>query len=420
MIVGSNLLRLAISGGRPQVGDSDVPLELFFDGLKRVVFAEDQDDTERLGPGDLVVALGGSAGRTTDALREVAGRLAEKGVVGLLVHERALDPVEITPETSTGPFPLVLIDKNVEWGEVLQPLIRIETTLRGGFDSESRRAELAREILASEGKISIEDDRARDAGLDLSAPMRVFYVAPVDDVPRTAAARLEEAIAFELVDHDPNGTVIQLGSAIVALETATDPVTVGRDRVGNSLLFGARGSAGTGDVMLGSGRYRSGADGIFRSFREARWAAETGYCLHGPNHVTDFDSLGAFAWLEPIDFDRGSEATHAIQQIITRDREQGTRLLETLQAFLETRRLKEAADRLFIHRNTLRYRLDAIRKLTGLDVQDPSSRLVLELQMRLAMVRRLIGRGALPERGEAVIIDLVREPSEPILDLTTD
>jgi hypothetical protein len=36
------------------------------------------------------------------------------------------------------------------------------------------------------------------------------------------------------------------------------------------------------------------------------------------------------------------------------------------------------------------------------------------------MVRRLIGRGALPERGEAVIIDLVREPSEPILDLTTD
>jgi sugar diacid utilization regulator len=205
-----------------------------------------------------------------------------------------------------------------------------------------------------------------------------------------------------------------MDDAVVAIETENEVLGRGRDRVGTSLLFHARG-AGACDLVVGSGHYRSGVQGMFRSFREARWAAQVGYCLNGPNHVTDFGSLGAFAWLEPIDFDRGEEATHAIEEIMARDRHQGTRLLETLQTSLETRRLKDAADRLFIHRNTLRYRLDAIRKLTGLDVRDPSGRLVLELQMRLALVRRLIGDGVpqdLVAPPVGVVIDLVRDPSE--------
>jgi sugar diacid utilization regulator len=124
--------------------------------------------------------------------------------------------------------------------------------------------------------------------------------------------------------------------------------------------------------------------------------------LHGADQLSEFETLGAFAWLEPIAFDRRREnVTEAIEMIVDRDARQGTRLLETLQVFLDARRLKEAADRLFVHRNTLRYRLDAISKLTGHDVQDPDGRLVLELQLRLAMVH-----GAIPtleERSDLVV-----------------
>jgi sugar diacid utilization regulator len=110
----------------------------------------------------------------------------------------------------------------------------------------------------------------------------------------------------------------------------------------------------------------------------------------------DFSDLGPYAWLEPIDFQQGSDATRAIETILNHDREHGTRFLETLRAFLEARQSKDAAEALFVHRNTLRYRLEGIAKLTGMDVQDPASRLVLDIQMRLAIVRGLIERGPKP------------------------
>ena len=41
--------------------------------------------------------------------------------------------------------------------------------------------------------------------------------------------------------------------------------------------------------------------------------------------------------------------------------------------------MSEAAERLFLHRNSVPYRLDRIRELTGLDWRDPQGRLALKL-----------------------------------------
>jgi DNA-binding PucR family transcriptional regulator len=61
-----------------------------------------------------------------------------------------------------------------------------------------------------------------------------------------------------------------------------------------------------------------------------------------------------------------------------------TQYLETLQAFFDAAcDLTEASKLLYIHRNTLRYRLRRIHELSGLDLEDPAERLVAELQLRL-------------------------------------
>ena len=39
----------------------------------------------------------------------------------------------------------------------------------------------------------------------------------------------------------------------------------------------------------------------------------------------------------------------------------------------------EAADRMFLHRNSMLYRLERIQKLTGLDLKDPRVALALQL-----------------------------------------
>jgi PucR family transcriptional regulator, purine catabolism regulatory protein len=63
-------------------------------------------------------------------------------------------------------------------------------------------------------------------------------------------------------------------------------------------------------------------------------------------------------------------------------------LVATLRAYLETGEQQQAAQRLRIHANTLRYRLDRIREITGLDLEDPETRLNLAVALR---VQALLG-----------------------------
>jgi PucR C-terminal helix-turn-helix domain/GGDEF-like domain len=387
--VGATLWRLNMTDGEPRVGDSDLPLERFFDGLTRIVFLEDRRDLAHVETGDLCVALGGAAGRTAGALKRAAAKLQKLGAVGLLAHSNVLDAAPTsTAHVPDGPFPIVLIDRGIEWPDVLQPLMKIDRGLRNRVgNTEMRRADLVREIIEYEGRVYINPGSALEVGLDLLRPTRCIYIASARR-GNALDARIEEAVAFELLDHDPSGTVVIDDDALLAFEGSPSDGT--RDRLASSLLFRARSIPAFGDVMVGTGSHLVGPEGIFRSLRQASWAARVGLTLHGPNHVSRFDTLGAFAWLEPIAFDAKEDATSAIEMIVEKDARQGTRLLETLRVFLETRRLKEAADRLFVHRNTLRYRLDAINRLTGHDVQSADGRLVLELQLRLAMVKGTI------------------------------
>jgi len=63
-------------------------------------------------------------------------------------------------------------------------------------------------------------------------------------------------------------------------------------------------------------------------------------------------------------------------------------LVATLRAYLETGEQQEAAKRLRVHPNTLRYRLDRIREISGVDLEDPETRLNMAVALR---VQTLLG-----------------------------
>ena len=58
-------------------------------------------------------------------------------------------------------------------------------------------------------------------------------------------------------------------------------------------------------------------------------------------------------------------------------------LLETLESFLERGSVKEAAAALHLHRHTVIYRLGKLRELLGADLEDPATRLRLQLALNL-------------------------------------
>lgn len=73
--------------------------------------------------------------------------------------------------------------------------------------------------------------------------------------------------------------------------------------------------------------------------------------------------------------------------LVSYDQERGSGLVRTLSVYFETgANASETADRLFLHRNSLLYRLERIQKLTGLDLRESESMLVLQLGL-LALSR---------------------------------
>lgn len=69
--------------------------------------------------------------------------------------------------------------------------------------------------------------------------------------------------------------------------------------------------------------------------------------------------------------------------LIEYDRRQNSNLVETLEAFFEHHgNLSQTAETLFIHRNTLQYRMERIAEVAGIDLDNPETRLALQLALK--------------------------------------
>jgi DNA-binding PucR family transcriptional regulator len=76
-----------------------------------------------------------------------------------------------------------------------------------------------------------------------------------------------------------------------------------------------------------------------------------------------------------------------VEPLVEHDKRRGSDLVKTLGTyFAASANASEAADRLFLHRNSMAYRLERIGKLTGLDLREPGQ--ALALQLGLLSLRR--------------------------------
>ncbi len=126
-------------------------------------------------------------------------------------------------------------------------------------------------------------------------------------------------------------------------------------------------------IRVGVGRPSSGT-GLGRSLLEARAAldAVTG-------SVASYHDLGSLELLLSLP----SAALEAFVARVLGPAAANTWLLESLAALLDSGcRWSEAADRLGVHRHTLRYRMEQLRKQTGRHPDDPEQRMELWLAVK--------------------------------------
>lgn len=126
-------------------------------------------------------------------------------------------------------------------------------------------------------------------------------------------------------------------------------------------------------TRVGVGRPSSGA-GLGRSLLEARAALDA---AAGP--VASYQDLGSLELLLSLP----GAALEAFVARVLGPAAGNAWLLESLAALLDSGcRWSDAADRLGIHRHTLRYRMDQLRKHTGRHPDDPAQRMELWLAVK--------------------------------------
>ncbi|MFS0916285.1 PucR family transcriptional regulator [Brevibacillus sp. 179-C 1.1 NHS] len=148
-------------------------------------------------------------------------------------------------------------------------------------------------------------------------------------------------------------------------------------------------------VFAGIGRFHPHREGIVRSYREALISFRT--ALQSVNSTVEpmfclksFHTLG----LERIMYadDPATEAQafsdECLGKIQSYDRDKNGQLLQTLQVFLQADgNYTEAARRLFVHKNTIKYRIQLIREWTGLNAENGHDQMLL----RIAITAHVIG-----------------------------
>lgn len=120
-------------------------------------------------------------------------------------------------------------------------------------------------------------------------------------------------------------------------------------------------------VLIGVGQYYPGISGLKKSYYDAEIALDIGKKIFKDKKVYHISDIGMLIAISPhVSLERKCEIAHQIIGGILEDRE----LLKTVKVFLEKNlNLTEAAKELHLHRNTLLYRLNKIKRITGLNPQ---------------------------------------------------
>lgn len=142
-------------------------------------------------------------------------------------------------------------------------------------------------------------------------------------------------------------------------------------------------------VSIGVGQLYGDLMSVPKSFKEAQHALKIGRSTKGPGNITFFNDLGIYRML--LQFAQSQDPNEffcePLQRLIEYNQQTDKELVKTIAAFLECNgNLTETSNKLFIHRNTLKYRLERIRDITQIDLDDAENRLMLHLGLKMNQV----------------------------------
>ncbi len=161
-------------------------------------------------------------------------------------------------------------------------------------------------------------------------------------------------------------------------------------------IQGQLSSMTTFTISLGVGCYYENIRDIYRSYSEARTAINLSYALRSFDCILFYEKLGLYRILTPVmntpeTLEYCEKYLEPLEQY---DQANGQDLVNTLHEIIMTGwNLKKAANNLYLHYNSMKYRYSRICSIMNLDLNDPNNRTFISI----ALIVHMMNRSQVPE-----------------------
>lgn len=319
-------------------------------------------------------------------------RTCERGDIDCIVAPILLDG-RVYGNITCWAFDMEHLEMDLAILEKASTLLALEfLRLKVRFDTEQQyKNEFLRDVFVNEHLI-LEDvrERGRPYGFSLDEP----YVCLV--IRMEGEEKLENP--FDLADrterlmrqYSPRVITGFFRQVVVCLRPVEEGDTDERiKRSAESLAEQLKKQPGlNGSLRVGIGReHEAGMTGLRESFREAQQSILLGSVMKKQGTVIHYNDLGIYRLLAQFrDTAEMSSFFHETAgKLFDHDRNSDLQLVKTLRLYFQhDEKLTETAAALYLHVNTLKYRLRRIEKLTGYSLQQSEGKLMLHIGLKLA------------------------------------
>ncbi len=314
--------------------------------------------------------------------RELVDRLADHDIAGLgfgtgFAHRRL--PAALVRQAREREFPLFEVPYELPFIAITERAFERLLDERYELLQRTMVGDVLAELLT--GHLYPEDLQARLRPFGIGEQVAVLAFRPPD--PAAAAEVVERSLQRERV---PSLVAIRAGLVCAVIDpsaAAKGSPPLAPPEVARTIR--AELARRFGDVHAAASR-PTATHSLRMAFHEARCALEAVRLRNGSGpEVATYEDLGAFQLLLSLQDDDAlnSYCRSVLDPIEQGEGEYGDELVRSLDVFIEHNgHWEKAANALFCHRHTLRYRIRRIEQLTGRDFSNARDRIEFWLALR--------------------------------------
>lgn len=370
-------------------------------GLSRIIRTAsimDTPDLTMLKKGDFLLTTGFVFKDSPEMQRKLIQEMDKRECSGLAIKVKRFlssTPEAMLKEANRLNFPLLEIPYDLALSDLLICITREIFNSDNFFNDQQRKKEFFTQLL--EGEYSNRDDmlkQLQDFGLFFKNCYNIMYcVVNKHDHSSTFNTNAFYQLVSDIeVKCNLKMVVVKLDHYIIIAQPPKNidpPILRLFVKQAAALLVKHFEDLFPGKtITIGIGKIKQDIVDIYSSYKEAKDVIQLG--LHkkseGSSEIYDYAEMEPEILLQQLpELTLTSYLTSTLDPLIRYDQENDTNLLRTLEVFLMYRgKIEDTARSLFLHRNTVKFRINRVEEILNIDLRDGEEWFRLQLGLKVA------------------------------------